>query len=341
MNCKSGSMLWDSRAGGDNGHGWMKFKKFIWPIIGLLTISFSVWLLYKELRGLSLDDLWDSLLAIPASGWVLAAISTLIAYAALAGYDRIALKHLGHRVNLLFITLTSFTTYALSHNVGASVFSGAVVRYRAYSSKGLSGAEIGVLVALCSFTFALGTLLLTGLVLVSAPHITDRFGDFLPVGASATTGFFILFLIALYVIGSLLRFRAIKLGPVNIVYPRPSLVAQQLIIGPLELIGAAGIIYFALPEVGNPGFVIILGIFLLSFSAALISHAPGGLGVLELVFVMGLPDMNPADVIAALLVFRLFYLIIPLILGLFVIFGFERSQLTVAEAEERRSPNSP
>ncbi len=51
--------------------------------------------------------------------------------------------------------------------------------------------------------------------------------------------------------------------------------------------------------------MVILGIFLISFSAALISHAPGGLGVLELVFVMGLPDMNPADVIAALLVFRL------------------------------------
>jgi uncharacterized membrane protein YbhN (UPF0104 family) len=106
------------------------------------------------------------------------------------------------------------------------------------------------------------------------------------------------------------------------------LVAQQLIIGPLELIGAAGIIYFALPEAGNPGYMVILGIFLVSFSAALISHAPGGLGVLELLFVTGLPDMNPADVIAALLVFRLFYLIIPLVMGLIVILLFERAKLS-------------
>lgn len=314
----------------------MKLKKFTWPVIGLLTIGFSVWLLYKELRGLSLDDVWDSLVAIPASGWFFSFVATLVAYIALAGYDRIALRHLGRSVSFLFITLTSFTTYALSHNVGASVFSGAVVRYRAYSSKGLSGAEIGVLVALCSFTFALGTILLTGLVLVLEPEIMLRFGDYLPVEASAGTGAFLLLLVGLYVIGSLLKFRAIKIGPVNIVYPRPTLVAQQLIIGPLELIGAAAIIYFALPEAGNPGFVIILGIFLLSFSAALISHAPGGLGVLELVFVMGLPDMDPADVIAALLVFRLFYLIIPLFLGLFVIFGFERSQLALAEGEEMK-----
>src|SRR3546814_11080804 len=60
---------------------------------------------------------------------------------------------------LWFITICSFTTYALSHNVGASVISGGVVRYRAYSSKGLSGREIGALVAICSFTFVLGTLL--------------------------------------------------------------------------------------------------------------------------------------------------------------------------------------
>ena len=55
-------------------------------------------------------------------------------------------------------------------------------------------------------------------------------------------------------------------------------------------------------------------------------HAPGGLGVLELVFITGLPEMNQSDVLAALLVFRMFYLIIPFILSLGVILGFERSQ---------------
>jgi uncharacterized membrane protein YbhN (UPF0104 family) len=309
----------------------MKWKKYIWPVVGFATIGFSVWLLYHELRGLSLDDLWESLLAISAKGWALSGLSTLLAYAALAGYDRIALKHLGRKVNWLFITLTSFTTYALSHNVGASVFSGAVVRYRAYTSKGLSAGEVGILVAICSFTFTLGTILLVGLVLVFEPDVTARFVDVLPLGASATTGGFLLLLVGLYVLGSLLRLRPLKIGSFTLPYPAPPLVAQQLIIGPLELIGAAGIIYFALPEAGNPGFPIILAIFLVSFSAALISHAPGGLGVLELVFVTGLPDMNPADVIAALLVFRLFYLIIPLIAALFVILFFERAKLAEKE----------
>lgn len=304
----------------------MTFKKYLWPTVGALTIALSAWLLYKELRGLSLDDLWDSLSAIPMMHWLLAALSTLVAYAALAGYDRIALMHLGRKIDWWFITICSFTTYALSHNVGASVVSGAVVRYRAYSTRGLTPAEIGVLIATCSFTFILGTLLLAGMVLVYEPELIERFGDLVPVEASAATGVLVLALIGLYVVASFMKLKPLKLGSINIFYPAPKVVLPQLLIAPIELIGAAGIIYFALPEAGNPGFMIVLGIFLISFSAALLSHAPGGLGVLELVFLMGLPDMNQADVIAALLVFRLFYLIIPFIMALVVILVFERSQ---------------
>ena len=123
-------------------------REFIWPVIGLLAVVVSGWLLYRELRGMSLDDVWDSLTAVPAHRYALAALSTLVAYAALAWYDRIALLHLGVRhISWLFVSITSFTTYALSHNIGASVFSGAVVRYRAYTSKGLGGPQIAVLVA--------------------------------------------------------------------------------------------------------------------------------------------------------------------------------------------------
>lgn len=311
----------------------MTLKKYFWPVIGAVTIAVSAWLLYKELRGLSLDDLHDSLAQIPTHRWVLAGLCTLVAYAALAGYDRIALMHLGRKVNWLFITLASFTAYALSHNVGASVISGGMVRYRAYSSKGLTAREIGGLIALCSFTFLLGTFLLAGMVLVAEPDITARFGDLLPMEASTVTGLVILVLVNLYALASLLRLKPLRIRSFQVTYPAPAVVLSQLVVGPMELIGAAGIIYFALPEVGNPGFVVVLGIFLVSFSAALISHAPGGLGVLELVFVMGLPDMNQADVIAALLVFRLFYLLIPLAIALLVIPVFERTQY---RAEQRR-----
>ncbi|MHB2266939.1 lysylphosphatidylglycerol synthase domain-containing protein [Aliihoeflea sp. PC F10.4] len=302
-------------------------KNKIWAVVGLCAVAFSIWLLAEELRGTSFDEFWDSFVAISTRDWCLAVVATLGAYAALAGYDHLALMHLKRRVGWLFISLCSFTTYALAHNIGASVFSGALVRYRAYSSKGLTASEIGFLVAFCSFTFALGTLLLTAIVLLIKPDITERFSDVLPVKASTMTALAILALIAIYVIGSWLKLRPLKVGSFELTYPRLPIVSRQLVIAPLELACAAAIVYFALPEAGNPGYFIILGIFLVSFSVALISHAPGGIGVLELVFITGLPDMDPVDVLAALFVFRLLYLIIPLIVSLFVVLGFERAQL--------------
>ena len=61
----------------------MTLKKLIWPMIGAVAIVFSGWLLYHELRGLSLADLSDSLAAIPARGWMLSGLCTIAAYAAL------------------------------------------------------------------------------------------------------------------------------------------------------------------------------------------------------------------------------------------------------------------
>ncbi len=305
----------------------MKIEKWLWPTIGFIAVIVSIWLLYHELRELSLDELWDSLVAISLKDWILASGATIVAYAALAGYDHLALLHLRRRVGWRFVTLASFTTYALAHNIGASVFSGSIVRYRAYSLQGLSAHEIGVLVAFCSFTFVLGTMLLTGIVLIAVPELTERFVDVLPLELSSATGLLLLGLVLAYVAGSALGLRPLKIRSFELEYPRLPIVARQLIIGPLELLGAAAIIYFVLPEAGNPGFVVVLGIFLISFSVALLSHAPGGLGVLELVFITGLPDLDPTDVLAALLVFRLLYLLLPLALAIIVVLAFERAQL--------------
>lgn len=305
----------------------MKVGRHFWPALGISAVAFSLWLLYHELRGISLDDVGEGLAAISSGQWVLSTLCAIAAYSALAGYDHIALLHIGKRVSWLFVTLCSFTTYALSHNIGGSVLSGAVIRYRAYGTRGLSGHEVGVLVAVCSITFALSTILLTGIVLILDPALLERFSDIGYDQFSAGTGVFLLAIVAAYVFGSWLHLKPLKIGPFQLHYPSLPIVARQLVIGPIELLAAAGIIYFALPEAGNPGYLAVLGVFLVSFSVAQISHAPGGLGVLEFVFLTGLSEMNPVGVLAALLVFRLLYLIVPLLLALPVVIHFERSQL--------------
>ncbi|MET4633078.1 lysylphosphatidylglycerol synthase transmembrane domain-containing protein [Kaistia defluvii] len=304
----------------------MKIRNAAWSVFGIGAVAVSVYILYREFRRISFAEVADSLAAITAGNWALAICATLVAYGALAWYDRIAILHLGKKVSWLFISLCSFTTYALSHNIGASVISGAVVRYRAYSTRGLTGQEIGVLIVFCSFTFALGTVLMGGLALTIEPHIVRRLID-VPDWISFSIGVVLLALVGLYALGSWRHFPPWQFKRFTLQYPRLPIVARQMLAGPLELAAAAAIIYFALPAAGNPGYLVILGIFLASFTLALLSHAPGGLGVLEVTFLAALPELNPNDVLAALIVFRLLYLLIPFAFALVVVLLFEKTQL--------------
>ena len=328
-----------------------------WPLLGLVAVVWSVRLLYMKLQKEVSTDLlikklldeggvWsdlkvialvigEKLAAIPHEGYLMGAASCVVAYAALAWYDRIALLHINkHRgISWWYVSACSFVTYALAHNIGASVLSGGMVRLRAYTAKGLSAGEVGILVAMCSFTFAYGTLVLLGIVLGFEPEIIEPLGELMPLLDLDTDfvrflGFAILGFCVLYIVGSWLHFKPLKIGSLEIVYPRMPVVARQVVAAPLELIGAAGIIYFALPEVGHPGFFMVLGAFLLSFSAGLLSQVPGGVGVMEAVFIAIMPDVPATSVVAALLVWRLLYLLLPLALSVPTVLLFERAQLT-------------
>ncbi|MBB3998190.1 lysylphosphatidylglycerol synthase transmembrane domain-containing protein [Aureimonas pseudogalii] len=311
----------------------MKWKDAVWPAIGILAVVFSCWLLYREVRGLSLDDIWASFVAIHPMAWAGSIAAAALAYVMLAYYDRLALRHVGRSVPFPFVAATSFTTYALSHNIGASVFSGAVVRYRAYSSRGLTPSEIALLIAFCSFTFGLGVLLVTSVTLVIHPTIVQRYFDVSPV-IPTLLAVAILIGIALYVLGSLKGFKPLQIGKFVLRYPRRDVVVRQLLAAPLEIVAAAGIIYFALPEASNPGFVVVLAIFVVSFSLALVSHAPGGLGVLEVTFLAGLSDVPETDVLAALLVFRILYLLVPFAVAIVFVLVFEQNAMWRRKGEQ-------
>jgi glycosyltransferase 2 family protein len=308
----------------------------LWPVIGLAAVVFTGWLLYEELRGHSLAEFMAAFRAISPLRWLLAFLSSALAYVALACYDQLALAHLGRRLDWRFVGLTSFTAYALGHNIGATVVSGGLVRYRAYSTKGLSPAEVGLLVAFTSLTFALGSLLLGGLTLLLDPGLLHRWVDWPRPAAIGIAGALLVWP-WLYVLGALFHFPPLKIGGFPLVYPRPPIAGLQMVIAPVELIGAAGIIYFALPPETNPGFLAVLGVFVASFALSLISHAPGGLGVLEFAFLKAAPDVPAAELVAALLSFRLLYLILPLLASLVIAAIFEKRRSRVADSGLERS----
>jgi uncharacterized membrane protein YbhN (UPF0104 family) len=304
----------------------IRLSHCIWPLLGLAAVALSLVLLTKELGGVSLDSVIESIQSLTLYNWIFAVGSTLLAYGALAVYDHIALMHLGKRLPWSAVTLTSFTAYALSHNIGMSMFSGAMIRWRAYGSMGLTLPEVGVFAALTSFTFALGVAAITGLLFIVSPESIAELFDF-SVWHIRLLGLAAWSLILMYVIGSWRGFKPLKIGSFYLYYPSLPVVYRQLIIAPLEVLGAASIVYFSLPEAVSPGFVTVVFAFIASFSTALLSHAPGGLGVLEFTFIKIMPDVPTTDILGALLVFRLLYLIIPLLLGLMVVIIFEAGRL--------------
>ena len=315
----------------------MKSKlEYLWPFVGLAAVTFSIYLLSKELRDVHLADIWQAMLDRGFLMFLLCVGSTLLAYAALAWYDRIALMHIGKKLSWLVVSVVSFTAYALGHNIGVSVLSSGVVRYRAYSRMGLNVAEVAIVTAFCAFTFAYGAIFLGGLVLVGDPGLVSRVLD-LPNFVALLIGAGMLAFVALYQFGALLKLRPLHFRSFTLSYPSAPIAFRQLFAAPIEIIGAAAIIYFALPDYINPGFFAVLGIFLASFSAGLVLQAPGGIGVFEFVFLKGIltadmltsPDAGimKAQVLAALVMFRLLYLLIPLALSCAVVLHFERDAL--------------
>ena len=316
---------------------WNPMRRYIevlWPILGLAAVVISVWLLSREFKGEAVaSQVWTQFGAIAPLSYLACCLCALIAYGALAWYDRIALDHLRIRdIPLSFVAVCSFTTYALSHTIGFSVFSGAMVRYRAYSTKGMTAAQIAVLVAICSITFGLGVLLVGGFVLAVEPQELRRVASMLPnvltnIVLARIIGITCLVAVTVYALGSVLGLPPVVIGTFRLDYPRPAIAVRQFVAAPLELTGAAGILYFALPDAGNPGFLVVLAIFVGSFTAALASNAPAGAGVFDLLFINALPSIPASKVLAAVLMFRLFYLILPLFFAIIVVAMFERRRL--------------
>ncbi len=332
-----------------------RLKDFIWPLIGIAAVIWSVRLLYVKLAAeaganpavqslLDAGTPWSNIVtiarvigeriaAIPPHAFVMAGLSAIVAYLALAWYDKLALMHLGKAGNASFpyVATTAFVTYALAHNIGVTVLSGGAVRYRAYTAKGLTGPEVAILVVICSLTFFYAAALMLGVALIAAPQLLEPLGKLSPwFQLSDTAGRIVGGVLLLgcfaYMIGSLLKLPIIKIRGVELAYPAPRIVAIQTIIAPIEIIGAAGIIYFALPAEGHPGFLLVIGAFLLSFCAGLVSQVPGGVGVMEAIFLALMPEVPATSVFAALLVWRLLYLIVPLVVSIPVVLLYERAR---------------
>jgi uncharacterized membrane protein YbhN (UPF0104 family) len=129
--------------------------------------------------------------------------------------------------------------------------------------------------------------------------------------AISGVGLFGFALVGCYVAAAWMRYR-IRARGVVLEMPPMRLVAAQLLVGPLNFACVAGCLHETLAAATSTPYLGIAAVYVIANLTSMISHVPGGLGVIESVVTFLLPAAN---VIGAVLVFRFLYFLVPLALG--------------------------
>src|SRR5205823_4249193 len=78
--------------------------------------------------------------------------------------DFFALRTIGKKqIPYRIAALSSFTSYTIGHNIGATVFTGGAIRFRIYSDYGLTAIDVAKICFLSGLTFWLGNLFVLGI----------------------------------------------------------------------------------------------------------------------------------------------------------------------------------
>ncbi|HOV14007.1 MAG TPA: bifunctional lysylphosphatidylglycerol flippase/synthetase MprF, partial [Spirochaetota bacterium] len=209
-----------------------------------------------------------------------------------------------------------------SNNIGFSSFSGSAVRFRFYSSLGLSTEEIVKIITFCLFTFWVGLFVSAGIAFVVEPLSVPEILK-LPFNSLTPLGILFLALILLYIVLVIFLKNPLKIKDWQFSLPSLPVSLLQIIIGFIDWIIAAFVIYVLFPHT-NINFFEFFTIFMLAQISGLISNIPGGLGVFETVMVLFLSSkISSLEIFSVMIIYRTIYYIIPFIFGIILFFIHE------------------
>ena len=283
------------------------FKLLLFPAVVLV----SAFLIWRISRQYGFDEVVESVGAIPAGRLMLAVGFAATSYLCLTGFDWLAVRYVGRPLPWRKCALASFIALSIGHNVGVSVLSSGAIRYRFYSRWGLSGSEVVKVIVFCGLTVALGLMILGGVALLSSPGLASDYTR-LSRPVVVLVGLACIGLAAAYLTVSVFDWRPVRVGRYSIQVPPFKLALGQAIIGPLNFACVAACLYQGIAAVADVGYPAVAASYVIANVTAMISHVPGGLGVIEsvILFLMG-----GGQVIGAVLVFRAVYFFLPLALG--------------------------
>nr|WP_283949936.1 phosphatidylglycerol lysyltransferase domain-containing protein [Limobrevibacterium gyesilva] len=292
-----------------------KILRHVPAVLGVALLFGAIYVVQKEFRSLKVADISRALHAIPTVALVASFVWTVLSYFILTFYDRLGTIYAGKKVSYGKVAFASFCAYSLAHNLGFAAVSGAAVRYRLYAHWGLTPLQIGKVVAFCSLTFGLGGMVLGGIILFTEPQAVPFFGDKFPPSAMYAIGAVLWVIVIAYI--TLSRcLGVIKVMGHEVELPGWRMAILQVLLATVDVAVTAAIFHALLPPTPGMTYLRFLGVYLASYTAGLAANLPGGLGVFDTAMLLGLsPYMEPPQIVGAIVVFRLYYYIIPLFLA--------------------------
>ncbi|MGA7489157.1 MAG: YbhN family protein [Xanthobacteraceae bacterium] len=285
----------------------------------LIIIAIATVTLFRLLRDIELDKVAAALEATPPRTILLAGALVAAGYVSLTFYDYFALRTIGRcKVPYRIAALASFTSYSIGHNLGATVFTGGIVRLRIYSPWGLSIVDIAKIAFVTGLTFWLGNAFILGLSMAYAPEAASAVNQ-LPPWLNRTIALMGLATIVGYLLWLLPAPRVLGAGEWRLTLPNAALTFVQIGIGVLDLTIGTLAMYVLLPGSPSIELLALLVAYVLATLLGFLSHAPGSLGVFDAAMLVGLSQFDKNELIASLLIFRVLYFILPFLAALCVL----------------------
>lgn len=283
-------------------------------LLGVLLLSVGLFALHHLLKPVDAADVLANIRATPTPVLIAAILGTAIAYAALVGYDVLALQFIGRRLPWRVVSLGGFLAYAFGNTIGASVVSGGAVRYRIYSAVGLNAFEVATVSSYIGVALGVG---LTLIGLAALAVYPGAVAGVLPLSepmlrwSSAAVVLVSVAVILWISWGN----RSMRLWKLELRLPSPRNLGGQLAVTLVDVVAAAFTLWVLMPE-GTPDFSAFVAVYAIAMMVGILSHVPGGVGVFETVVISTLPPSVPvAEAAAALLLFRIIYYLLPFVLG--------------------------
>ena len=278
-------------------------------------------MLRRELSAVTWHTLSSSVLKIPPSALLAAAMLTVFNYAALTMYDFIAFAYIGKTLSRWRVAFASFLAYAVANNVGFAMLTGASVRYRFYTRWGVTADELSRVMFSYVITFWLGLLVLGGLSLAISPLPELR------TTLVAPAGWCLVGLSVAYIVATGVRREPLRIGRYALPLPSTRIALAQLTASVVDWALAGAVFYVLLPANGAPFFA-VLGAFLAAQLLALASHVPGGIGVFEGLIVLMLgpfftSSFTSGQLLPSLIAYRVVYYFLPLCVAIVALFADE------------------